>query len=55
MGHEQCEMLHTQLNLLGRQRSGIEVKEKFLDKGGNKDGADHRCLIQDQNPMTLDV
>jgi hypothetical protein len=37
------------------QRSGIEVKEQFLGKGGNKDGADHRCLTQDQNPMTLDV
>jgi hypothetical protein len=24
-------------------------------KDGNKDGADHRCLTQDQNPMTLDV
>ena len=37
------------------QRSGIEVKEQFLGKDGNKDGADHRCLTQDQNPMTLDV
>jgi hypothetical protein len=37
------------------QRSGIEVKEQFLDKGGSKDGADHRCLTHDQNPMTLDV
>src|SRR6516162_1733432 len=37
------------------QRSGVEVKEQFLDKEGNKDGADHRCLTQDQNPMTLDV
>jgi hypothetical protein len=37
------------------QRSGIEVKEQFLGKAGNKDGADHRCLTQDQNPMTLDV
>ena len=37
------------------QRSGIEVKEQFLGKEGNKDGADHRCLTQDQNPMTLDV
>jgi hypothetical protein len=33
------------------QRSGVEVKEQFL----GKDGADHRCLTQDQNPMTLDV
>jgi hypothetical protein len=37
------------------QRSGIKVKEQFLGKGGDKDGADHRCLTQDQNPMTLDV
>src|SRR6516162_8063738 len=37
------------------QRSGVEVKEQFLNKEGNKDGADHRCLTQDQNPMTLDV
>lgn len=37
------------------QRSGIEVKEQFLGKDGNKDGAGHRCLTQDQNPMTLDV
>jgi len=37
------------------QRSGVEVKEQFLGKDGNKDGADHRCLTQDQNPMTLDV
>jgi hypothetical protein len=37
------------------QRSGVEIKEQFLGKEGNKDGADHRCLTQDQNPMTLDV
>jgi hypothetical protein len=37
------------------QRSGVEIKEQFLGKDGNKDGADHRCLTQDQNPMTLDV
>jgi SPFH domain / Band 7 family len=37
------------------QRSGVEVKEQFLGKEGNKDGADYRCLTQDQNPMTLDV
>src|SRR5215471_14168907 len=37
------------------QRSGIAVKEQFLGKGSSKDGADHRCLTQDQNPMTLDV
>jgi hypothetical protein len=37
------------------QRSGVEIKEQFIGKEGNKDGADHRCLTQDQNPMTLDV
>jgi hypothetical protein len=37
------------------QRSGVEIKEQFLGKEANKDGADHRCLTQDQNPMTLDV
>jgi hypothetical protein len=37
------------------QRSGVEVKEQFLGKDGNKDGADHRCLTQEQNPMTLHV
>src|SRR3984893_8549135 len=37
------------------QRSGVEIKEQFLGKEGNKDGADHRCLTQEQNPMTLDV
>ena len=37
------------------QRSGVEVKEQFLGKEGNKDSADHRCLTQDQNPITLDV
>jgi hypothetical protein len=36
-----------QLELI--QRSGVEVKEQFLGKDGNKDGADHRCLTQDQN------
>jgi hypothetical protein len=48
--------LRTQGNqLVLIQRSGVEVKEQFLGKDGNKDVADHRCLTQDQNPMTLDV
>ena len=32
------------------QRSGVEVKEQFLGKEGNKDAADHRCLTQRPEP-----
>jgi hypothetical protein len=37
------------------QRSGVEIKEQFLGKAGNEDKEDHRCLIGDKSPLTLDV
>lgn len=35
------------------QRSGLEVKESFIEK--DTDGQDHRCLTTDGNPVSLDV
>jgi hypothetical protein len=37
------------------QRSGIEIKEAFLDAAANSDHTDHRCLTPDQNPVAIDV
>jgi hypothetical protein len=37
------------------QRSGVEVKEQFLGKSGSDDKEDHRCLLADKSPLTLDV
>jgi hypothetical protein len=37
------------------QRSGVEVKEQFLGRSGNEDKEDHRCLLADKSPLTLDV
>lgn len=37
------------------QRSGVEVKEQFLGKTGSEDKEDHRCLLADKSPLTLDV
>jgi len=37
------------------QRSGIEIKEQFLDREGNEDKEDHRCLTANGAPMTLDL
>jgi hypothetical protein len=37
------------------QRSGVEVKEQFLGKTGSEDKEDHRCLLGDKSPLTLDV
>ena len=37
------------------QRSGVEVKEQFLGKNGSEDKEDHRCLLGDKSPLTLDV
>ena len=37
------------------QRSGVEVKEQFLGKAGSEDKEDHRCLLGDKSPLTLDV
>ena len=37
------------------QRSGVEVKEQFLGRTGSEDKEDHRCLLGDKSPLTLDV
>lgn len=37
------------------QRSGVEVKEQFLGKNSSEDKEDHRCLLADKSPLTLDV
>ena len=35
------------------QRSGFETKESFVEK--DTDGADHRCMTSDGNPLAIDV
>lgn len=37
------------------QRSGVEIKEQFLAGDASPDKADHRCLLADKTPITLDV
>lgn len=37
------------------QRSGIQIKEAFIGSAGNSDKEDHRCLVQDKSPLTLDI
>lgn len=37
------------------QRSGVEIKESFLGRAGSEDKEDHRCIIGDQSPITLDI
>lgn len=37
------------------QRSGVEIREQFLGKAGSEDKEDHRCLLGDKSPLTLDV
>jgi hypothetical protein len=37
------------------QRSGVEVKESFVGAESSEDREDHRCLLRDKSPLTLDV
>jgi len=37
------------------QRSGLEIKEQFLDAAASDDKTDHRCMLGDKTPVDLDV
>src|ERR1051325_7711976 len=37
------------------QRSGVEIKEQFLGSDSSADKTDHRCLLADKTPVSLDV